>query len=150
MADQGILGRECKAYYSDTLLDGANTGSVSWNEVDNIKDLTLNLDKDTADMKTRGSGGWGQERTTFKNATVEFQMLWKSSDPAFTAIRDAYLNDTEVAFAAMDGDIATSGKQGLASNFEVSNFTRNEPLEEGVTVDVTLTPSSYTEWYEVA
>lgn len=150
MADQGILGKECKAYYSDTLLDGDNTSTVTWNVIDNVRDLTLNLEKGEADMKTRGSGGWEQTKTTFKDASIEFEMLWKTSDPAFAAIRDAYLNDNEIAFAAMDGGIEVSGQEGLASNFEVSNFSRNEPLEEGVTVSVTLTPSSNTEWYEVA
>ena len=150
MADQGILGKECKAYYADTLLDGTNTSTLSWLEVDNIRDLTLNCDKGEADMKTRGSGGWDQTKATFKSATVEFEMLWKPSDPAFTAIKDAYINDTELAFAAMDGDINTSGKQGLASNFEVMQFERSEPLEEGVKASVTLKPSSHTEWYEAA
>jgi len=32
----------------------------------------------------------------------------------------------------------------------VTNFSRNEPLEEAVTVNVTLKPSSFTEWYEAA
>ena len=50
----------------------------------------------------------------------------------------------------MDGDITTSGNQGLAGNFTVTNFSRSEPLEEAVTVSVTLKPSSYTTWYEVA
>jgi predicted secreted protein len=149
MADNGILGKDCQASYCDTLLDGSNTSTATWNAVDNIRDLTLNLDKGEADMKTRGSGGWDQTKTTFKSATVEFEMLWKPSDQAFAAIRDAYLADTEIAFAAMDGDINASGSQGLASNFEVSTFSRSEPLEEGVKVSVTLKPSSHTEWYEV-
>lgn len=50
----------------------------------------------------------------------------------------------------MDGDIQASGNEGLAGNFSVTNFSRNEPLEEGVTVSVTVKPSSQTEWYEVA
>jgi hypothetical protein len=53
----------------------------------------------------------------------------------------------------MDGPITGSGstgKQGLASNFTETNFSREEPLEEAVTVKVTLKPSSFTQWYTVA
>jgi hypothetical protein len=81
---------------------------------------------------------------------MEFEMVWDTDDQGFTAIKDAWLNSTEIALAAMDGDISTGGSQGLASNFTVTNFSRNEPLEEAITVNVTVKPSSQTEWYEVS
>ena len=77
-------------------------------------------------------------------------MVWDSSDAAFSALKDAWLNSTEIALAAMDGAVDTSGNQGLASNFTVTNFSRSEALEEAITVSVTVKPSSQTEWYVVA
>jgi len=50
---------------------------------------------------------------------------------------------------SLDGAIDEAGNQGLASNCSVTSFTRNEPLEEAVTVSVTLKPSSFTDWYVV-
>jgi len=44
----------------------------------------------------------------------------------------------------MDGDVGTVGSECLAGNFTVTNFSRSEPLEEGVTVSVTVKPSSFT------
>jgi len=41
----------------------------------------------------------------------------------------------------MDGDIATAGSQGLRATCMVTNFSRNEPLEEAVTVSVTVKPT---------
>ena len=76
-------------------------------------------------------------------------MLWKPSDAAFTAILNAWLNAGEIAIAALDGAMDEEGNQGLVSNCTVTSFTRNEPLEEAVTVSVTLKPSSFTVWYTV-
>ena len=76
-------------------------------------------------------------------------MLWKPSVDAFTAFLNAWLNAAEIAIAALDGAIDEAGNQGLVSNCSVTSFTRNEPLEEAVTVSVTLKPSSFTAWYTV-
>jgi len=146
-------GMDCKFYYSDTLLTGQAGGlpsDLTWNEVSNVRDLTINLETGEADVTTRANNGWRQTLGTLKDGSLEFEMVWDSSDAAFTALKDAWLNGTEIALAAMDGDIQTSGNQGLVSNFSVTNFSRSEPLEEGVTVSVTVKPSSYTEWYEVS
>ncbi|MFO7958997.1 MAG: phage tail tube protein [Candidatus Brocadiia bacterium] len=146
------LGKDCKFYYSSTLLDGAtNTpATVSWNEVGNVRDLTLNLETGEADVTTRANNGWRATAATLKDGSLEFEMLWDTGDAAFAALKDAWAGGGEIALAAMDGDIQTSGNEGLAGNFSVTNFSRNEPLEEGVTVSVTVKPSSQTEWYEAA
>ena len=145
------LGMNCKFYYSDTLLDGgANTpDTVSWNEISNVRDLTLNLETGEADITTRASSGWRATAATLKDGSIEFEMLWDTGDSAFDAIRNAWSGGSEIALAAMDGDVATSGSEGLVGNFTVTNFSRSEPLEEGVTVSVTVKPSSQTQWYEV-
>jgi len=152
MAKSYRLGLECKFYYSDTLLDGGtNTpATVSWNEIDNVRDLTLNLETGEADITTRANDGWRATAATLKDGSIEFEMLWKPGDAAFDALKDAWVNSEEIALAAMDDEIATSGSEGLAGNFTVTNFSRSEPLEEGVTVSVTVKPSSRTQWYEVA
>ena len=77
-------------------------------------------------------------------------MLWDTTDAGFTALQSAWASSAEIALAAMDGDIETAGSQGLAGNFTVTNFSRNEPLEEAITVNVTVKPSSYTTWYTVS
>lgn len=146
------LGMNCKFYFSDTLLDGdLNTPStVTWNEISNVRDLTLNLETGEADVTTRANNGWRATAATLKDGSIEFEMLWESGDAGFDALKNAWANGTEIALAAMDGAVDTSGNEGLAGNFSVTNFSRNEPLEEGVTVSVTVKPSSHTEWYEVA
>lgn len=142
------LGMEAKLY--------RNTGDFAtpvWVELTNVKDLTLSLEKGEADVTTRANGGWRALAGTLKDGSIEFEMVWDTQDAGFTAIKDAWFNDTPIEFAVMDGDVAASGSQGLRATMEVFNFSRNEPLEEAVTVSVTIKPTyaaNAPQWMEVA
>lgn len=142
------LGMEAKLY--------RNTGDFAtpvWVELSNVKDLTLSLEKGEADVTTRANGGWRALAGTLKDGSIEFEMVWDTQDTGFTAIKDAWFNDTPIEFAVMDGDITASGSQGLRATMEVFNFSRNEPLEEAVTVSVTIKPTyaaNAPQWMEVS
>jgi hypothetical protein len=121
-----------------------NTGTYTvpvWNEIRNVKDVTLNLEAGEADVTTRGSLGWRATVATLKDASIEFEMVWDTADDDFAVIRDAFLNRAALEFAVMDGDIGTSGSQGLRATCMVTNFSRNEALEEAITVSVTVKPT---------
>jgi hypothetical protein len=125
----------------------------TWALVPNVKDLTLNLEKGQADVTTRANSGWKASIGTLKDGGIEFEMVWDTADEGFTAIRDAYLNDTALELAVMDGDITVAGSQGLRAAFVVTNFSRKEPLEEGISVSVTLKVAyseNAPEWMTVA
>jgi hypothetical protein len=149
---QFTLGKNCKLYFSATLLTGSNTATVlsSATEVGNIKDLTLNLEKGESDVTTRGDGGWTVLAPTLKTATVDGQVKWLASDAFFTAVQTSYNSDTEYSWFVLDGDKATVGVQGFVANFIVYNFTRNETLTEAVMVDFSAKPSSFPAWYTVS
>jgi len=141
------LGMEARLY--------RNTGTYetpTWTEIDNVKDVTLNLETGEADVTTRANNGWRATAATLKDGSVEFEMVWDTADAGFTAIQEAYFDNTAIEFAVMDGDIATSGTQGLRATMAVTNFSRNEPLEEAITVSVTIKPTyadNAPEWMEV-
>ena len=141
------LGMEARLY--------RNTGTYetpTWTEIDNVKDVTLNLETGEADVTTRANNGWRATAATLKDGSVEFEMVWDTADAGFTAIQEAYFDNTSIEFAIMDGDIATSGTQGLRATMAVTNFSRNEPLEEAITVSVTIKPTyadNAPEWMEV-
>jgi predicted secreted protein len=121
-----------------------NTGaysSVTWNEVKNVKDLTLSLEAGEADVTTRGNGGWRATIATLKDGSLEFEMVWDTADDDFTAIRTAFLTNGTVEFAVLDGPVATSGSQGLRAAMAITNFSRSEPLEEAIKVSVTAKPT---------
>jgi len=128
------LGMEAKLYFGAALIG-------PWTELKNVKDVTLNLETGEADVTTRGNAGWRATIGTLKDGSIEFEMVWDTEDAGFEAIKDAFFGNTPIAIAAMDGAIETPGSEGLQGLFSVTNFTRNEPLEEVLAVQVTLKPT---------
>jgi hypothetical protein len=140
-----ILGMNAALYY------GAADGDLgTLVEATNVMDVTLNLESGEADVTTRGNSGWRALVATLRQASIEFEMKWLPADAAFAAIRDAYLNSTVIELAALDQVRETSGAEGIKGNFSIVNFTRSEPLEEGIKVSVTARLSKFNEWVEVA
>ena len=89
-----------------------------------------------ADITTRAAEGWRITAATLKDASLEFEMVWDTSDNGFKAIKNAYFNNTAIALFASDGD-----GNGLDADFVVTSFSRSEPLEEALTVSVTCKPT---------
>jgi len=142
------LGLDAKLY--------RNSGDYAtpvWNELVNAKDVTLNLEAGEADASRRGGNGWKETLTALRDGSVEFEMVYDTADAEFTALKDAFFTGTTVEMAVLDGDVATSGTQGLRATMSITNFSRNEPLEEALSVSVTVKPAPAAnppEWMEVA
>lgn len=128
-----ILGMDCKAYRNT-----GTTESPTWDLIECIKDLTINLDHSTADVTTRGSGGWRMMAAVLKEAGVDAGLLYDTADTDFQALMDAWVAKTKIHMSFMDGPIATVGSQGLRGMFQVQSFPREEPLEDAVTVAAKL------------
>jgi hypothetical protein len=126
------------------------TALASLTEMDNVKDVTLNLEAGEADVTTRANQGWRATAPTLRECTAEFEMLWKPGDTGFDAIKTAFLTSATIALAVLTGEKATSGTEGPRGDFSITNFSRSEPLEEGVTVSVTAKLAKFEEWVEVA
>ena len=130
------LGLQAKLY--------RNTGTYAvpvWVEVQNAKDVTLNLETGEADVSTRANNGWRATLPTLKEASVEFEMVWDTDDAGFAAIQTAFFSNAPLEFAVMDGAITQTGSQGLRATMGVTKFTREEPLEEAIKAAVTLKPA---------
>ena len=142
------LGMNAKLY--------RNTGTYEapvWAEMPNVKDANLNLETGEADVTTRGNAGWKATLATLKSGSIEFEAVWDNEDDGFSALQQAYFGNQTIEIAAMDGDITASGSEGLRATMSVTNFSRNEPLEEAITANVTLKPAyavNAPEWMEVA
>ena len=130
------LGMEAKLYRNT----GAY-GTPTWVALDNVRDLTLSLETGEADVTTRANQGWRAIAATLKEGSIEFEMIWDTEDAGFTAIKDAYFNNTPIEMAVLDGKVTDSGVQGLRASFSITNFSRSEPLEEAITVSVTAKPT---------
>lgn len=142
------VGLSCKLY--------RNTGTFGvpvWSEIDLARDVTLNLEAGEADASTRASV-WREMLQTLKDAGIEFELASDSEDAEFTAIKDAFFNNTTLDILALDGGSGVSGSQGLRMISVVTAFSRSEPLEETVTISVTIKPTPNSDsdptWFSVA
>jgi hypothetical protein len=131
------FGMDAKLYFCAAGIGGSPT----WTLLGNVKNVTLNLTKGEADVTTRANSGWKATAGTLKEGSIEFEMMWDTADAGFTAIQQAYFNNTSIGIAAMDGDIATNGSQGLWADCMITDFSRDEPLEEAISVKVTAKPT---------
>ena len=147
-----VLGMDHKLYYSDTPVIAANEAAYDTisNLIGNVRDASTNLETGEADKTTRANDGWRSTAATLKDGTLEWEMVWDTSDAAFAAIQTAWETRAEIALAALDGLIATVGSQGLTGNFQITNFSRSEDLEDVAKVSVTAKASSFNSWWTVA
>jgi hypothetical protein len=139
-----ILGMNAKLYYqtTGTRVAWPGTGAApNLAEIDNVKSLDLSLSKGEADVTTRGNDGWKATVGTLKDASIEFEMIFDAADTAFTAIQAAFLAGTTVAFAALTGGSTVEDVQGLWADCVVTGFDVSQPLEEAITVKVTIKPT---------
>lgn len=151
-----LLGNAAKAYFSTTALTSTNTATntalaaviTAATLAENIMDLTLEVESEFVDATTRAEAGngWRSEIPVLKNGRITFDARWKPGDTFFEELKDAWLNNTTVTFAALDQDRSVTGAQGLIANFSVS-FSKTEPLMDIQKVSVTLSVASFPKWY---
>jgi hypothetical protein len=129
-----IIGLEAKLYRNI-----ATWATPTWVEIENVKDLSLGIEKSEAEASNRVSE-WQTVRGALKSGTVEFNMIYDPSDADWTAIKDAFLNNTAIDCAVMDGDITVADNEGLRAEFEVLKWSHTQNLEEVLMTEVSLKP----------
>ena len=139
-----ILGKDAKIYQG---VAGAVLGALT--EMSNVRDVTLNLEAGEADVTTRANGGWRATAPTLRECTAEFEMVWKPGDAGFDAVKTAFLTGGSIELAILDQARETVGAQGPKGSFSITSFSRNEALEEAITVSVTAKLSVFDQWVTV-
>ncbi|MCC7409957.1 MAG: hypothetical protein IT442_17960 [Phycisphaeraceae bacterium] len=134
-----ILGMNAKLYHG-------TAGATAATELTNVRNVTLNLEAGEADVTTRANSGWRATAPTLRECTCEFEMVWDPADAGFTAIKNAFLTAGLVALKILD----QAGGQGPDGDFSITSFSRNEQLEEAITVSVTAKLAVFREWAEAA
>jgi hypothetical protein len=127
------IGLEAKLYRG-------TAGSQAATEMKNVKDLTLTVEKDEADISSRASS-WALVRAKMKKGSIDFKMNWDASDADCLAIKTAFFADTALAFFVTDG-----AGTGLDADFEILKFAENQPLVTGQEVDVSIKPTYLTRY----
>jgi len=139
-----VLGMNAKVYRGAA---GGALGALS--EMSNVKDVTVNLEAGEADVTTRGNSGWRATAPTLRECTVEFEMVWRPGDAGFDAVKAAFLAGSTIELAVLDQARETTGAQGPKGSFSITSFSRNEALEEAITVSVTAKLASFDQWVTV-
>jgi hypothetical protein len=98
-----------------------------------LADATAFYGQHRSAMDEGAQVAWRATVATLKEASVDFEMVWDTADAGFTAIKNAFFNNAPIGLQILD---ETSG-QGLQADFSITNFSRNEALEEAITVSVT-------------
>lgn len=103
----------------------------------NVRDLTLNIEKGEADITTRASNGWRSTIGTLKSGTLEFQMNYDTQDEDYNAVKNAFINDKNIAFFISDGE-----GNGLDADFSITAFNEEQPSEDVIKISVTAKPAT--------
>lgn len=130
------LGRNGKLYYN-----AGSYGSPTWTEVTLARDVTTNLDAETADADHRGAGSFGADVVVKLTAGVDFELIWDTSNAVFLVLLNAFLAGSAVEFLVLDGAVGTTGSRGVRASCNVTKFTRSEPLREIMKASVTIKPT---------
>ena len=131
------IGHEGKIYYKE----GGVAGVDPFAELTNARDVTLNLEATEADVTTRASGGWKWTAAAMKDASIEWESIWDSTDAGFTAILNAFLDGEPIGLQVLDGPNDVAGNQGLEADFSILKITRAEPLEDAMKCTITAKPT---------
>ena len=132
MAKRGGL---LKMYYNS-----GTYASPTWVVIDLARDVTLTLGKGEGDGSVRAVD-WELVVAGLKTLELSFDIRYEPGETQYDDLRDAFHGDTVQDFAVMGGDIGTIGSEGVRFPGLVTNFARNEPLNDTSTSSVTVKPS---------
>lgn len=141
-----VLGLNAKLYAkvtsgTQTPKSYGESTSVEWVELTNVRDVTLNMTKGEADVTVRANNGWKAMIGTLKDASVDFEMVWDTSDAGFKIMKNAFMDNAIVGLLILDGSRTVDGSEGLMVDCSITQFNRGEPLEEALKVSVTAKPT---------
>lgn len=123
--------------------------AAPWADVDIVRNVTVTAEANEIDVTTRGNSGFRQTIPGLREITLEFELAWTPGDPAFEAIKNAYLpaavgGGATIAFAALDQDGPTGN--GPVGDFSIVNFSRSEEIGDALTLNVTAKLVRFGQW----
>ena len=120
----------------DGILYRGTAGSSAATQMTNVKDLSFPDERSVADISTRGST-IELGRTTMRKLSISWSMNVDDADADYAAIQTAYLANTPLAFKC----ISATTDSGIDADWNISKFNQQQPLRDGQTVEVEITPT---------
>ena len=133
------LGIDCKLYYS---LAFASPTRI---EITRAINVTQPMSKGKAELNSRLTR-WKPKRPTLREIGLDFGYRYtRGTDTVFAALRDSFLNDTNLVFWVLDGSDQVIGAQGMVFPGQVFDFPTDQQLEDGQVVNIGI---DFAEHYE--
>jgi len=136
MANEAIaqVGKDCKLYYAADI-----DASPTWTLISQAINVSLpDISKTMVEIMSREST-WKTNESGLKSLSLSFGYLYKNgTDTVFDALKDSFIADTKLYFAAMGGPIATVGSEGFRFVGIVSGMSETQELEGARTFEFTV------------
>jgi len=132
------IGLLAKTYVAANLISAS--ANTDWVEIDIASEGTGNDERNEAVVKDRRSEF---EKYIYGQRAVsdEFTLTYVKGSNVLDMIRDAFTNNTPIAFATVTGNINTNGEEGLMYDAYVSSMGRPEPFEDVWTIACMFKPA---------
>ena len=143
------MGADCKLYVNSGTF---GTPDFSSGEVKNASGVKTTAERANAKKSGRGATFHTYDVSPIQDCKIEFTLKHENGNTLQGTFETAYQANTTVLVAALDGPSGTSGSAGLHGEFKVSKWSRNEPDEDTVEIEVELLPvdEDALEWLEVS
>ncbi|MEO2045205.1 MAG: phage tail tube protein, partial [Pirellulales bacterium] len=98
----------------------------------------------SADVSTRGGGGYRQVQGTLAEGSIDFTMIYAPGDALFDTLEQAFEDRSLVHMAFADDEIVAASlptgetTRYFEAEFAVLDFSIEQPLEDAMKVNVTL------------
>lgn len=134
------VGLEMKLY--------RNTGTFGvpvWSEVGCARAVSRNGAAAVADLSARKHGVFQVQRKAQVQLSWSVELLADEDDTEFAAWYAAYMGAGDQTFevALMNGDIATSANKGIRCRVDITQFSQNEPLADGVIANAEIVAAPF-------
>jgi hypothetical protein len=133
MAAGFLLGLDCK------LFRNTNTyATPTWDEITQVTDVNLSQSTAVGDVSNRSSL-FKLHRPGLIDLTLEFTLRYDSGNTDYTTLQSAFVARTGMDVWMADGT-AAAGSKGPRANWMITEFSHEQPLEDGVNVKVSMKP----------
>lgn len=128
------LGQTFKLY-----VDTAGVGNGTWALVGDVELVEEDPQKNTGVVKNRDFG-YEVEIGGQKTFRGVLRLTYNPGDTNLEALRDAYLDDSPIGIAIMNGAIATIGSEGWQLDALVKTFPRTQEIDNASSVTFEIVP----------
>ena len=115
-------------------------GTPAWTLLAIVRGVKVPMSRTEIPVTTRNSGGWKQVIGGMMEASIDLDVPYDADDAALAAVRAAFIGNTLLGIAAMNGPM-TAGSEGLWADCAVLKCDIDQPLDGDATMALSLKPT---------